>query len=179
MQISVFIACSLDGFIARPDGDIAWLNEANVPGDSADYGFEALLNSADYVVMGRKTFEQVVSFEGWHYSKPIIVCSKSLTHLPEKAVGKAEIFAGSLNALIKRCERENCQRLYIDGGQLIQSFLRAGLVTDLTITTIPILLGDGICLFGDLEHDIHLQLVSATGYLSSGFVQSIYQVKNS
>ena len=176
MQCSVYIATSLDGFIARPDGDIDWLTAAGTLEEGEDYGYHAFMDTINALVMGRKTFEKVRSFESpWPYGDTrVIVMSRTDTSWPDLP-STVERFAGTPHELIDTLANEGLQRLYIDGGRLIQSFLRAGLITDLTITRIPVLIGAGIPLFGDLDADIALTHVNTTPY-PNGLVQSIYEV---
>ena len=190
MRVSVFIATSLDGFIARPDGSLDWLpgaepdaaekTESSAENDAQteDLGWGAFWNSVDGLVLGRKTFEKVLDLSSgvWPYEgKRVIVLSRTLTAVPEALAGKAEIYAGDPRALVHKLASEGHARLYVDGGQTIQSFLRRGLITDMTITAVPTLIGQGIPLFGPLPGDIPLQLVETKSY-PSGFVQSTYEV---
>ena len=192
MKVSVFIATSLDGFIARPDGALDWLpgsgnesdaNSSDVPEvDSAaeveDHGWGAFWGSVDGLVMGRNTFEKVLEISPgmWPYEGTrVIVLSNTLTAVPEELEGKAELYAGDPQALLEKLEKEGHECLYIDGGVVIQTFLRQGLITDMAITTIPVLIGEGIPLFGPLEEDILLKHVETKVY-ATGFVQSTYTI---
>lgn len=177
-RCSVFIATSLDGFIARSDGRIDWLNEANalVPAGE-DCGFAEFFSSVDALVMGRNTFEQVLSFPEWPYgSKPVVVLSHSLRSLPAQVPATVSLSAGSPTALVARLSARGLRHLYIDGGLTIQSFLMANLVDEMTITVIPVLLGSGKTLFGSLQRDVNLQLIASRAY-DFGFVQSTYLVR--
>ena len=177
MRITVFIATSLDGYISKPDGSIDWLMDKRYELDGEDFGYSELYNACDLLVMGRSSFEKVASFEKWPYpDKRVIVLSRSLNAL-SKQIDDVELFSGSITDLVATLTMQNCEHIYIDGGQVIQSFLQEGLVTDMTITTIPILLGDGRRLFGELSHEKHLKLLSAKGY-ENGFVQCKYAVIN-
>jgi dihydrofolate reductase len=145
VRCSVFIATSLDGFIARLDGSIDWLNAANAvvpPGE--DLGYKAFMATVDTLVMGRHTFEQVLTFGAWPYGEtPVVVMSRrgapSLTDVPVTVTFSQEMPAD----LVARLAAEGKGHLYIDGGLLVQSFLAEGLIDELTITVIPILLGKG------------------------------------
>jgi len=178
MKLSVFIATSLDGYIARPDGDIDWLEKAvkaHDPGE--DYGYTKFMSTVDCIVMGRNTFEKVLAFPEWPYvGKRVVVLSRTLTAIPEQAAGKVELSAGPVEQLVAKLRSEGYDRIYIDGGKTVQSFLRAGLVTDMTLTRIPILIGSGLPLFGELPGDIHLDQIETKTY-PSGFVQSRYEVR--
>lgn len=194
VQVSVYIATSLDGFIARPNGDIDWLdsagsNGADEPDDTAnesrgseepeDFGYEAFMATVDCMVMGRNSLEKVLTFPGWPYEgQRVVVLSTTLAEPPPQAQGKVEMCREDPAALVERLRKEGCQRLYVDGGKTIQSFIRQGLVTDLTITVIPVLLGKGLPLFGELggvAGDLRLKH-QATKSFSNGFVQSVYRV---
>lgn len=174
-RCSVFIPTSLDGFIARSDGRIDWLNDANAlvpPGE--DCGFAEFLSSVDALVMGRNTFEQVLSFQEWPYgSKPVVVLSHSLRSLPAQAPATVFLSAESPAALVARLSAEGLRHLYIDGGLTIQRFLAASLIDEMTITVIPVLLGSGKPLFGSLQREMSLQLLASKAY-DFGFVQSTY-----
>ncbi len=177
-RCSVFIATSLDGFIARSDGRIDWLNEANTlvpPGE--DCGFAKFFSAVDALVMGRNTFEQVLSFPEWPYgSKPVVVLSHSLRALPAPVPATVSLSAEAPAVLVGRLSDEGLDHLYIDGALTIQSFLQADLVDEMTITVIPVLLGSGKPLFGSLERDVGLQLLASRAY-DFGFVQSKYLVR--
>lgn len=176
MKKHVFIATSLDGFIARRDGSLDWLLGATDSTD--DHGYNEFIAGVDTIVMGRSTFDTVVKFETWPFEGlRVIVASNSrtLNDYPESLLGKYEVVGGDEQDILRHCELLGSENIYVDGGALIQSFLREGLVDTLTITRIPVLLGDGIPLFGSLSSDVrcvHLR----TRAFDSGFVQSTYQV---
>ncbi len=176
LKISVFIATSVDGFIARPDGDVAWLHEVELieGGDDAGYGeFFALV---DALVMGRGSFEKVLEFDPWPYGeKPVIVLSKSLKEVPEELRDRVRIDASTPQEFVEKLSQDEYKHVYLDGGQVIRSFLRDGLVDEMTITTIPVLIGEGLPLFGKIEKDIKLKLLESKSW-KNGFVQSKYQV---
>ena len=173
----VFIATSLDGYIAKLDGGIDWLVSRGDPAE--DHGYSDFIKDIDGIVMGRGTFEKVLSFEQWAYTLPVVVLSRSLrsVDLPSKLVGKVRIFDFSPNEAISFLENEGWNRAYIDGGKMIQSFLRAGLISDMVITTIPVLLGDGLRLFGQLNEELSLKHLTTKSF-PSGLVQSTYAVLN-
>lgn len=149
MAIYVYVATSLDGFIATSDGGVDWLMEIPNP-DKSDYGFAEFMRGIDAIVMGRNTFETVLSFGGWPYNQPVFVLSNTLAEIPERLTGKAEIISGPLGTLLNQLRERGYLNLYVDGGRVIQSFLAADLVDEMIITRVPILLGDGIPLFGKL-----------------------------
>lgn len=172
----IYIAASLDGYIARPDHSLDWLMKQ--PTEGEEQGFEEFMASVDGLVMGRKTYEVVLGFGGdWPYQKPVIVMSRTLTDadIPAELAGKVRISPLAPEALMAELAGQGWARAYIDGGQVIQSFLRAGLVADLVLTHIPILLGSGIALFGALDRDIDLRH-SETRTFPSGLVQSTYEI---
>lgn len=177
MKVSVFIATSLDGYIAKPDGNIDWLMDKRYELEGEGFGYQELYDACDLLVMGRNSFEKVAGFDEWPYpDKRVVVLSRSSKTL-SKQIGNVELFNGSIAELTEMLTLQKCKHLYIDGGQIIQSFLEEGLVTEMTITTIPILLGEGIRLFGPLSQEKYLRLISAKGY-ENGFVQSRYEVLN-
>ncbi len=177
VKCSVFIATSLDGFIARPDGSLDWLDQANQvvpPGE--DCGYQAFMSTIDALVMGRNTFEKVLSFGEWPYGTlPVIVLSHHpLT--PAESVPTTVTFSNeSPTELVARLGAQGMKHLYIDGGQTIQSFLAAQLIDELTITVIPILIGTGKPLFGPLPQDVRLVHLATQAY-EFGFVQHKYRV---
>jgi dihydrofolate reductase len=177
IQCSVFIATSLDGFIARKDGGIDWLTNAAGSDSKEDYGYHAFMDSIDALVMGRNTYELVLSFGAWPYAgKPVVVLSTGSPPVPAHLHDKVRVSSLAPAALLAELERGGTRRVYVDGGKTIQGFLRAGLINDLTITRIPILLGEGRPLFGELTQDISLEHIETRSW-PNGFVQSHYRVK--
>lgn len=177
IKTSVFIATSLDGFIARKDGSIDWLESASAavpPGE--DSGYEAFIGSVDVLVMGRYTYEQVLTFGKWPYGdKRVVVLSGKPIEIPADISRTATASSKTPQALVDQLASEGAKHLYIDGGITIQRFLRAGLIDELTITVIPVLIGEGKPLFGPLEKDIALTYLSTEAY-ECGFVQNRYSV---
>jgi dihydrofolate reductase len=177
MKCSVFIATSLDGYIARPDGRIDWLEKEHAkapPGE--DFGFRAFFDSIDVLIVGRKTLEQVLTFPDWYYGdKRVIALSRTWTRLPEGCPATVSLRDRTPKELFRELEAEGVRRAYVDGGTTIGAFLTAGLIDDLTITAIPVLVGAGIRLFGPLAGDVPLAL-EATRAFDCGFVQSTYRV---
>jgi dihydrofolate reductase len=172
MMVSVFIGASLDGFIARTNGDLDWL-----PADGGEpHGYDELIASIDAIVIGRKTFEKVLTFETWPYGdKRVVVLSSRPVDLSAVVGGVVEQMAGSPAEIVSQLASTGANHLYVDGGITIQEFLRAGLVQRITITRVPVLIGDGIPLFGSLPHDIRLRHI-ATRHFPSGLVCSEYHV---
>ncbi|AFY55838.1 dihydrofolate reductase [Rivularia sp. PCC 7116] len=146
----IYIATSLDGFIATEDGSIDWLYEFPSP-ENSDYGYAEFIGGIDAIVMGRNTFEKVLTFGEWVYDKPVFVLSNSLTEVPQDVVGKAEIVCGDIKNLVIQLDRQGYHNLYIDGGGTIQSFLKQDLIDEMIITTFPIILGGGFPLFNKLD----------------------------
>jgi len=145
----VYIATSLDGFIADRDGGLDWLTAVPDP-EGGDFGFAEFLAGVDAIVMGRTTFETVLAFGVWPYDKPVFVLSTTLHDVPADLAGRAEVVAGDPRDLVAALRGRGHESLYVDGGRTVQGFLKADLIDELIITTVPILLGDGIPLFGTL-----------------------------
>lgn len=173
MSNFVYIAQSLDGYIADKDGGIDWLLEIPNPDDS-DFGFGEFMNRIDAVIMGRKTFESVMKFDIWIYTKPVYVVSASLKNLPEKYREKAGLLNLEPRQIIDTLKNDGMENLYIDGGALIQSFLAEDLIDELIITTIPVLLGGGIPLFDKLRNPLKFRHIK-TEALTDLLVKSYYR----
>jgi dihydrofolate reductase len=166
VRFSVHIATSVDGFIARTDGSVDWLHtygnlEADM-GDEADMGFNNFIESIDCMIMGRGCMEAISGFnlspEQWPYrDTKVIVLSKSIAVPPDNVKNHVEMYSGDLPELVAALEREGYQHAYVDGGKTIQSFLNLKLITDISLTRIPVLLGEGIPLFGKTKQDISLK----------------------
>jgi len=172
MKTSVFIATSLDGYIATVNGDVSWLMDKRYELEGEGFGYQELYDSCELLVLGRRSYEKVASFETWPYpDKRVIVLSQSLCD--DEMMQEVELSAEGPQPLVKRLEAEGVAHIYIDGGALISSFLDKDLVSEMTLTTIPILLGEGIALFSKLSASKHLKLITSKGY-SNGFVQSCY-----
>lgn len=170
----VFIATSLDGFIARKDGNIDWLMSRD--DSSEDHGYDNFIKEMDGLIMGRGTFEKVRDFEPWPYTLPVVVLSSKLVHkdVPEKLVGKVRFLNLGPLEVMKLMEREGWKKVYVDGGRVIQSFIREKLIEDIVITRVPVLIGEGIPLFGALTEDQAFKHLE-TKVFPSGLVQSQYQ----
>lgn len=146
----IYIATSLDGFIATDDGSIDWLYEIPNP-EQSDYGYAEFMSNIDAVVMGRNTFDKVLSFGEWVYDQPVFVLSNSLQQIPKEIIDKAEIINGDTKNLVQKLNRQGYNNLYVDGGGAIQSFLKDDLIDEMIITKIPILLGSGFPLFNKFD----------------------------
>lgn len=164
MRCSVFVAASLDGFIARGDGAIDWLPGPDPTADDFDgtpggaegedqSGYDAFLAEVDVIVMGRATYETVVGFGiPWPYPRPVVVLTnRPLGEVPDRADVRAD--AGPVADVVERLEADGFRHAYVDGGAVVQQFLAADLIDRVTVTTVPVLLGDGIRLFGPLPED--------------------------
>ena len=176
MKISAYIATSLDGFIARKNGDLDWLpgSDGKIEGD--DFGFTEFMDSIDVLVMGRNTYEMIKSSEHWPYGgKRIIVLSSKQIEIPEQMASTVESRTSSPVELVDELTQSGAKHLYVDGGKTIQSFLKDWLIHELTITIVPILIGSGIPLFGELARDIQLQHIETRSF-ANGFVQSKYDI---
>jgi dihydrofolate reductase len=171
MKVSVFVGTSLDGFIARPDGAFDFL-----PADGGEpHGYAEFFASVDALVIGRNTFETVLAFPEWPYgSKRVVVLSSRPLDL-SAARGAVEQKSGEPADIVSDLAAGGVQHIYLDGGLTIQRFLRAGLVDRLVITRVPVLIGEGIPLFGPVPRDIQLRHL-ATREFANGFVQSEYEV---
>ena len=173
----VFIATSLDGFIARKNGDIEWLISRDDP--SEDHGYDDFIKDMDAIVMGRGTFEKACSFDSWLYSKFVIVLSEQLKtqNIPKHLIGKVEVWDLKPNEVMEQIRQKGWKRVYVDGGKVIQSFLREGLIEDIVLTQVPVLIGEGLPLFGLLKKDVPLVHLE-TRTFKSGLVQSHYRIDN-
>ncbi len=143
-----------------------------------DHGYDQFISRIDGIVMGRGSYEVVLKFDDWPYTKPVVVLSRTLKQgdIPERLRDKVRLWDQSPSDLMKQLEHEGWASVYVDGGKVVQSFIRAGLIVDLVLTTIPILIGDGIRLFGNLEKDIDLDLIKSNAF-NSGLVQSHYHLR--
>jgi dihydrofolate reductase len=172
MTVSVFIGTSLDGFIARPNGDLDFLP----PDGGEPHGYSEFIASVDAIVIGRKTFETVLAMSPWPYgNKRVVVLSSKPLNLSAVVGGAVEQMSGPPSEIVSRLAASGAQHLYVDGGITIQRFLRAGLIQRLIITRVPVLIGEGISLFGTLPSDIRLRHI-ATKHYPSGLVSSEYHV---
>ena len=144
----VFIATSLDGYIADKDGGIDWLHTIPNP-ENIDLGFNSFMEGIDALIMGRNTYETVLGFDmEWPYGKPVFVLSSKLTNVPGNLKGKVYLMSGKLDDILNHIHQMGYSNLYIDGGHTIQKFLESDLIDEMIISTIPIVLGGGIPLFG-------------------------------
>ncbi len=171
-MVSIFVGTSLDGYLARPNGALDFL-----PVDAEPHGYDEFIAGIDAHVIGRKTFETVLGFgPPWPYGKKrVVVLSSRPIDLSAISGGTVEQMSGPPAEIVSQLAASGAHNLYVDGGITIQGFLRAGLVQRLVITRVPVLIGEGIPLFGPLPHDVRLRHIS-TSHTPSGLVTSEYQV---
>lgn len=167
----VFIGVSVDGFIARPDGDLKWLTERDLPFEET--GYEAFTESIDALIMGRSTYETVLEMDEWFYTKPVFVLSTTLD--ADKIVRDDVSLHRSIDEVLAVFAEAGYTNAYVDGGATIQSFLRRGLIDTMILSHAPVLIGSGARLFGELTEDVDLELVSV-GKLPASFTQTKYRV---
>lgn len=175
MKTYVYIAQSLDGFIAKIDGDLKWLEKLPNP-NGEDFGFTEFMNKIDVLLMGTNTYEKVLSFGFWPYKKTVYVLSNRIKEVPIHLKDKVFIVNGTLDEVVKTLAEKGFESIYVDGGRVIQSFLKEDKVDNLTITTMPIILGDGITLFGKIEKELEWELLK-TEVLNNYAIKTEYRRK--
>lgn len=176
MKNIVFIAKSIDGYIAGKNGELDWLNAIPNP-ENNDMGFRDLMNEVDALIMGKNTFETICRFaQGWPYNKHVFVLSNTLEKVPSLLEDKASIVKGNLSEVVEKIRSKGYKNLYIDGGKVVQSFLAEDLIDELRITTIPIVLGDGILLFNAMPKTLKFNHIKTEVFLSQ-IVQTHYARK--
>jgi len=173
MKVLVYIGTSLDGFIARKDGDIDWL--VQFANDEAIQAYKEFINSIDAIIIGRGTFEKVLSFPTWPYEKEVFVLSTSIKQVPD-INKKVTVLSMKPKQLLKYLSDEGFSNIYVDGGKVIQDFLKEDLVDELIISKAPIIIGSGIPLFSYLENDLQFEHIR-TKVQSNGLVRSYYKRK--
>jgi len=163
---SVFIATSLDGYIADKNGRIDCLSSISNPNND-DMGYAEFINGINALVMGRATFKTICKFDiEWPYNKPVYVLSRTLNKIPKNYNGRVFLVKGTLTEILEQIYEKGYYRLYIDGGRTIQNFLEADLIDDMIITKIPILLGGGSPLFSELPMELKFELIRTTTFLN-------------
>jgi dihydrofolate reductase len=172
MKTSVYIGTSLDGFIARKDGDIDWL--VKFENHEVNESYREFMSKIDAIVIGRGTFEKVLSFPSWPYEKKVYVLSSSIKQVPELVRDKVSILSMEPKVLLRFLSKEGYSNIYVDGGKVIQDFLIKDCVDVLIITKVPELIGSGIPLFGFLDHDLQFTHIRTDVY-SNGLVKSHYE----
>jgi dihydrofolate reductase len=174
MKTSVFVGVSVDGFLARINGQLDFLDAAG----SESHGYEEFIDTVDTIVIGRKTFEIVMGFDTWPYgARRVVILSSQPIDLSAASArgGRVEHMSGPPAPIATRLAAEGARHVYVDGGLTIQDFLRAGLIQRLVINRVPVLIGSGIPLFGSLPQDVSLRHVG-TRTFQGGLVQSEYEV---
>jgi dihydrofolate reductase len=172
MPVSVFVGTSVDGFIARPNGQFDFLDA----GGDEPHGYTEFMATVDALVVGRNTFEIVLAFPSWPYgNKRVVVLSSQPVDFSAVRGGIVEQMSGEPTEIVAKLAATGAHHLYVDGGITIQRFLRAGLVNRIIVTRVPVLIGQGIPLFGALPHDVRLQHIATQSY-ASGLVKTEYQV---
>lgn len=176
-KVSVFIATSLDGYISRKDGNIDWLMDANsLAPQGEDCGYKEFIETVDVLIMGRNTYEKVLSFDDWPYGDlQVVVLASKEVPIPDKLKNTVSVRSEKPSTLLRILSKDKPKHFYVDGGLTIQSFFKEGLIDEITITTIPVLIGEGRALFGELEKDISLKHINGKIY-DFGFVQNRYAV---
>lgn len=176
MHLSAFIAASIDGYIAKHNSDLSWLDRF---ADQGSFGYQEFYSSIDCLVMGRHTFEKVISFPNWPYDKKMVfVLSRTLKQdeIPRDLKKKVTVQSGSPEEIIRKLEGKGYLHAYVDGGRTIEGFLASNCLNELIISWIPVLLGDGIPLFGKEEQEKTLHMVEARAY-PAGIIQGRYIIK--
>lgn len=173
MKISVFCGTSVDGFIARLNDTFDFLD---TPG-GGPHGFVEFFNSVDVVVIGRRTFDVVrkIGQFGLYGKKTVVVLSSGKLDLSAVKGAKLEQMSGTPEEIVAKLDKRGLKHAYVDGGITIQKFLAAGLVDSITVTRVPVLIGDGIPLFGPVPQDISLSHVKTKSF-AGGLVQSVYEI---
>ena len=171
MKTTVYVGTSLDGFIARKDGDIDWL--VKYQNKEVHDSYNEFISRIDAMVVGRGTYEKVLSFPEWPYEKKVFVLSTSLKQIPETLNEKATLLAMKPAELLNYLSDKGFSNIYVDGGKVIQSFLREDLIEELIITRVPELIGTGIPLFGYIDNDLQFEHIKTSIY-SDGLVKSRY-----
>jgi len=172
LKTIVYIGTSLDGFIARKNGDIDWLTQfAN---DDAIRAYDEFMSRVDVIVIGRGTFEKVLTFPSWPYEKKVFVLSKSIKQVPDVVKDKIAVLSMEPKELLNYLSDKNFSAVYVDGGKVIQNFLKEDLIDELIISKAPVLIGNGIPLFDDLNSDLKFKHTH-TQVSSNGLVRSYYE----
>jgi dihydrofolate reductase len=169
-KIKLFIAVSLDGYIARPDGSLDWLSIVEKEGE--DYGYQAFINTVDTVIVGRKTYEKVQSL-GVEFPYPDKVCYV-ITRTARPASRNMVFYTGELKELLLKLKQQSGKDIYCDGGaEIITVLLKLSLIDECIISVIPVVLGEGIRLFQDNRPVLNVELIHCKPY-PSGLVQLHY-----
>lgn len=172
MRTIAYLGTSLDGFIARKDGDIDWLTQfAN---DEAIHAYEEFMNRIDAIVIGRGTFEKVLTFSSWPYKRKVFVLSNSVKQLPDTLKDKAILRSMKPDELLRYLSSMGFSTIYVDGGKVIQDFLKKDMIDEMIIAKAPILIGSGIPLFNYIDTDLQFKHIR-TAVQSNGLIRSYYE----
>jgi len=174
MRTIVYIGTSLDGFIARKDGDINWLTQ--FADEEAIHAYEEFMNRVDAIVIGRGTFEKVLTFSSWPYEKKVFVLSNSIKQLPHTLRDRVTLVSMKPDELLSYLSSMSFSSIYVDGGKVIQDFLKKDMIDEMIIAKVPILIGSGIPLFNYIDTDIQFKHIR-TVVQSNGLVRSYYKRK--
>ncbi|MCF7807345.1 MAG: dihydrofolate reductase family protein [Candidatus Marinimicrobia bacterium] len=176
MKMIAYMGVSLDGYIADKAGGVDWLNELPIP-EGDDLGFSTFMAGIDALLMGSNSFRTILQIGDWYYDKPVYVASNSIQLIPEGYQERIKLIQGDIHELLAQLEGDGHQNIYVDGGKIVQACIQADLLDELIITHIPVLLGDGISLFGKLERSKTLEH-RQTEVLGYGLVKSHYLIRN-
>jgi dihydrofolate reductase len=171
----VYVGASLDGYIAGPNDELDWLDEWSHP-DDGDYGYGEFMEGIDALLLGRRSFDVVLGFGEWHYTVPAFVLSNTLTEVPEALSDRVQLCRGPLPDVLEQMAAQGFENVYLDGANVVQQALAAGLVDELIVTRLPIILGGGISLFGPLDSALRFDHVDTTVF-KSGLVKSHYRAR--
>lgn len=170
-KVILYIATSLDGYIAKPNDDLSFLSIVEQEGQ--DYGYAEFVKTVDAVIVGRKTYEKVISmgFNFPHADKDAYI----ITRTPRQNIGSVKFYTGDLKTLIDKLKSEKGKHIFCDGGaEIVNELLKADLIDEFIISVIPILVGNGTKLFEDGRPELKLELVS-TKQFDKGLTQLHYK----
>jgi len=170
-KVILYIATSLDGYIAKPNDDLSFLSIVEQEGQ--DYGYAEFIKTVDAVIVGRKTYDKVISmgFDFPHAHKDAYI----ITRTPRPTIGSVKFYTGNLKSLVDRLKSENGKNIFCDGGaEIVNELLKADLIDEFIISVIPILVGNGIKLFKDGRSEQKLELVSVKSF-DKGLTQLHYK----
>lgn len=171
----LYLGASMDGFIARPDGGLDFLEVVQPAPEDGDMGWSAFLAGLDAIVMGRKTYDQLLTFGVWPYGElPLLVWSRTLLEPKGPPRPQVEVTRAAPAALFAELGARGCRRVYVDGGETARAFMAAGLIVEINLTTLPVLIGSGISLYGPLAADLRWTLVDCRAF-GSGMVRTSYR----
>lgn len=174
MKNIIFLGKSIDNYIAGKNGELDWLEMVPNP-DQVDMGYNDLMNEIDAIIMGRTTFETVLSFDiEWPYKKPVFVLSRSIKNIQQNLKDKVTLLSGNEIEVLKTIHKKGFKNLYIDGGKVVQNFLKQDLIDELRLTTIPIILGNGVSLFDMLPKSLEFTHLKTEVFYNQ-IVQSCYK----